>query len=73
VRRLAAAFPFCELARAHLGPGRNSGQQAGPAKREKRRQAAALQNNGQSLASSKTHGHHHPSQLLACEILEITD
>ena len=37
----------------------------------KRRQAAALQNNGTSLPS-KTYGHHHPSQLLACKAFEVT-
>jgi hypothetical protein len=59
-----------ELARGHLGSGRSS--QPASWLIEKRRQAAALQNNGQSLASSKTNGHHHPSQLLACEAFEIT-
>jgi hypothetical protein len=46
----------------------------GPASwpKKKRRQAAALQNNGQSLASSEIYGHRHPSRLLACEAFEIT-
>ena len=51
---------------------RSAASKLAPPSGGKRRQAAALQNNGQSLASSKTYGDHHPSRLLASGAFEIT-